>query len=66
MQLVQEAGPYDGHPAEWWQEKFRFYRGLRQTHEKHINRRKEDLQREFRFSPDQVDAQACVGDIERD
>jgi gag-polyprotein putative aspartyl protease/Domain of unknown function (DUF4124) len=36
MELMRGDGPYDGLSPEWWQEKFRFYRGLKQTYEKQI------------------------------
>jgi Aspartyl protease len=45
MELAPGEGPYDGRSPEWWQEKFRFYRGLRQTYEKHIKGRKEEFDR---------------------
>jgi hypothetical protein len=31
IELVLKDGLYDGRSPEWWQEKFRFYRGLEQT-----------------------------------
>jgi hypothetical protein len=43
MELVQEEEPYGGHSPEWWQGKFRFYRGLKQTYEKHIKQRNESF-----------------------
>jgi Aspartyl protease len=45
MELALGEGPYDGRSPEWWQEKFRFYRKLKQTYEKHIKTRKEDFER---------------------
>jgi aspartyl protease len=43
MELMPGDGPYDGLSPEWWQEKFRFYRGLKQTYEKHIKQRNESF-----------------------
>ena len=40
MVLVREEGPYGGYRPEWWQEKFRFYRGLVQSYEGHIKKLK--------------------------
>jgi hypothetical protein len=36
MELMAGDGPYDGLSPDWWQEKFRFYRSLKQTYEKQI------------------------------
>jgi len=41
LELVRHGGPYGGYSANWWQEKFRFYRRLKQTYENHIHKRKE-------------------------
>lgn len=43
MELMPGDGPYDGLSPEWWQEKFRFYRSLKQTYEKHIKQRNESI-----------------------
>jgi hypothetical protein len=43
MELMPGDGRYDGLSPEWWQDKFRFYRDLRQTYEKHIKQRKESM-----------------------
>ena len=36
MVLHSGEGPYDGYPAAWWQEKFRFYERLKRTYEQRI------------------------------
>ena len=43
LELVRHRGPYGGYSAKWWQEKFRFYRRLKQTYENHIHKRREDF-----------------------
>jgi hypothetical protein len=45
MELVRGKGPYDGLSPEWWQERFRFYRGLKQTYEKLIKQRNEGFKK---------------------
>jgi hypothetical protein len=44
LELAPGEGPYDGRPPEWWQERFRFYRVLKQTYEKLIRKGRADLQ----------------------
>ena len=41
MELAPGEWPYDGRFPEWWQEKFRFYRGLKQMYEKHLKKQSE-------------------------
>lgn len=43
MELAPGEGPYEGRTAEWWQERFRFYRELKQPYEKQLNRHREQL-----------------------
>jgi Aspartyl protease len=43
MELMRGDGPYDGLLPEWWQEKFRFYRGLKQAYEKQIKQGNESI-----------------------
>jgi Aspartyl protease len=51
MELMPGDGPYDGLSPEWWQEKFRFYRGLKQTYEKQIRQRNEAYNNLQRLGP---------------
>jgi Aspartyl protease len=43
MELMPGDGLYDGLSPEWWQEKFRFYRSLKQTYEKNIKQCNESI-----------------------
>jgi predicted aspartyl protease len=45
MRLARGEGPHDGYPPEWWQQRFRFYRGLIQSYEGHIKERKDEILR---------------------
>jgi len=45
MRLVRGEGPHDGYPSEWWQQRFRFYRELKQSYEGHIKKRKDEILR---------------------
>lgn len=59
MKLAPGEGPYDGRPPEWWQERFRFYRGLKQTYELDIKRLREtyyNVQRLSQYGQEFVDA----------
>lgn len=50
LELAPGEGPYDGRPPEWWQERFRFYRRLKQTYEQDIKKLKEAYYNEQRLS----------------
>ena len=59
MKLAPGEGPYDGRPPEWWQERFRFYRALKQTYERDIKRLTEtyyNVQRLSLYGQEFVDA----------
>lgn len=45
MRLVRGEGSHDGYPSEWWQQRFRFYRELKQSYEGHIKKRKDEILR---------------------
>ena len=45
IRLARGEGPHDGYPPEWWQQRFRFYRGLMKSYEGHIKERKDEILR---------------------